>query len=113
MNFLTEVENLSSLLKNTSLNDNDLKELIQKCQHFTNSFFPIGHDIFRQLNDISIEPKGSYFPEMYQKLKTESLKASIQSINRFLAKSKDEFERLLIEKPFEEIIKNEESQFLE
>ena len=69
--------------------------------------------MFLQLNTISTEPKGSYFPEMYAKLKQESLIECKQSLSFYLANLKEEYNRLVIDKPFEEIIKHEEGQFLE
>lgn len=113
MSFYTELEKLSAAINSSPKNEMEMKKIIDKCKAFAKSFFPFDHKIIQQFNDFSTEPKGSYYPEMYEKIKAQTLKTCSHALNAILTNSKEEFEHLLINKPFEEIIKQSEGQFLE
>lgn len=113
MDFYAQIDNLSSELNSSSVNELEMKKLLLKTKSIAQSFFPIDNKIFQHLNEISIEPRGTYFPEMYDKEKNKALNTCKLSLQNFIEFSKTEFNRLLIDKPFEEIIKHEEGQFLE
>jgi len=113
MDFYSQIAALSSEINASSVNEYEIKKLLVKTKLIVESFFPIDNKIFQHLNEISTEPKGTYFHEMYDKEKNNALKACKQSLLNFILFSKTEFDRLIINNPFEEIIKYEESQFLE
>lgn len=113
MSFFKEIEALTNELKNTTFSEIELKQFIKKCRAFASKYLTMENKAFIQLNNISTEPKSSYFPEMYVKVKAQSLEDCKSALVTFLNTSADEFNRLIIDKPFEEIIKHEESQYLE
>lgn len=113
MNFYSEIDNLLAEIRASSENELDMKKLILKSKSIAQSFFPFDSRVFKLLNEISIEPKGIYYPEMYEKEKMVAVKACKESLLNFIQISKDEFDRLLVDKPYEEIIKHDEGQFLE
>lgn len=98
MNFFSEIDNLSTEIKSSLVRENELNLLIAKCKSFAQSYFPIDNKIFQLLNEISTEPKGPYFPEMYKKEKEEALKVCKQSLLYFLKASNEEFNRLKSDK---------------
>ncbi len=113
MDFFTEINNLSTDIKSLDATDKNLKASIGQCKTFIQSHFPFDHQVFKQLDGVTIEPRGSYFPELYSKLKIEALSDAKRSLLNFIDVTKEEFNRLLIDKPFEDIIKQDESQFVE
>jgi hypothetical protein len=113
MSFISEINLLTSELDKISTTDVELKQFIEKCRAFASTFLASDSKPFIQLKNISTEPKGSYFPEMYSKEKGQALVDCKKELVDFLKNSTDEFNSLIIDKPFEEIIKHEESQCLE
>jgi hypothetical protein len=113
MDFFTEIDSLAIEIKSTSIEESKIEELIEKCKSLSYHFFSNDNKMLLQLSDISTEPNGFYFPEMYQKEKKEALEQCIPSLLMFLKECKEEFSRSLIVKSFEEIIKYDESQSLE
>ena len=108
MNFFSEIDNLSTEIKSSLVSEIELKKLIAKSKSFAQSYFPSDNKIFQLLNEISTEPKGPYFPEMYKKEKEKALKICKQSLLNFLKASKEEFYRLIMDKPYIEKNKMEE-----
>ncbi len=113
MSFYSEIDNLLIDVKTFSGDDSDMKKLIQRSKLLAQSFFPSDNRVFQVLGKVSIEPKGIYYPEMYEKEKIKAVANCKESLVNFIQVAKDQFERSLVDKPFEEIIKHDESQLLE
>jgi len=110
--FNGEINNLIKETKSAST-ETDFGEVLKKIATVLKENFSIEHTITKAFRNISLEPKGVYFPEMYEKIKSQTLLDVKREILGFFDDAKYEFSKQLINKPFEEIIKNEESQFLE
>jgi hypothetical protein len=112
-NYIKQIEGLIDELDSILAKDIELKQFIEKCRGFAKTHFPSSSTFLNRLQNISTEPKGSYFPEMYAKLKGQALDDCKISIEEILKSSINEYQGLIIDKPFDEIIIHEESQYLE
>lgn len=113
MNFITEIDNLIVRINSSSKSDAQMKSFLTEAKTLTKSFSPLSSNIIQELNMITTEPKGTYFPELYEKLKVESVSQCAHSLLIFLTKIKVEYDRLVINMPIDQILNHEESQYLE
>lgn len=110
---INEIKFLEDELKNSVLTEDLLNKQIEKCGKIININFPSDVDINLMFKSISVEPKGVYFPEMYSKLKTEAIEKCKNELLRFYIFLEEAFAKLVFDKSFQEIIKYDESQYLE
>lgn len=108
-----ELESLKVELESIELTDKSIKDFTKKCVEYIKLQFGPNHFLIKNLGNITTEPKGSYFPEMIEKEKSNALLTCKEDLATLLNSVAFEFNRLIVDKPIEEIIKNEESQFLE
>jgi hypothetical protein len=113
MDFLKEITTLSNELQNLTVNEVLLKEFIKKSHIFISTFFDSDSKLFQELRAISTEPKEAYFPEMYPKVKQESLINCKYELSNLLNASVNEFNKSIFNKSITEILEYEESQYLE
>lgn len=113
MAFLNEIDSLTKEIESALLTDKLLETLISKSKKLLHKEFGTHHSIIKRLDSISTEPKEAYFPEMMKKEKKNALKKCKDDLLELLVYATHDFNGLIIDKSFDEIILNEESEFLE
>jgi len=94
-------------------NEDDLKKGIAYWEERLLELFPKNHEVFSRLAEISFEPKAAH-PALYDHKKLEALEKGRNALVRFFDKIPELYGQLpIIDLSFEEIIKHEESHYLE
>jgi len=107
---------LAEIKKNTwieTCNEDELKKRIVYWENTLLDLFPKGHEVFSMLAEISFEPKATD-PKLYKNKKQEAIEKARKDLKRLFEKILEFYNRIpTINMSFEEIIKRDESHYLE